>query len=299
MSQYDMIGKWPVTFNRIITAIALSPRAEANLQESYRIAKRFQSLLILVHVGNKDPQTESGLKALIQKVGIPEDSFELHFMSGDPTMAILQAADEHQADLLIAGALQREKWLQYFKGSVARKLCRKANCSLLLLTNPSLTPRPMQRIVVNGSDHPKTEDTIRTAIYVARSFGSQKVTIVEEIDPSTVKIRPEDDRSLFLYNRECDRIRREEHRRLEGVLDSIPNTKDLLVEDKCLFGKKGYTIGHFTQSSRADLLVMNSPDTKLGFLDRVFTHDLEYILSDLPCDLLIVHTTKIKKEEGV
>ena len=39
-------------------------------------------------------------------------------------------------------------------------------------------------------------------------------------------------------------------------------------------------------------MVVNSPDTRLGFLDRIFKHDLEYMLADLPTDVLIVHNTK-------
>jgi hypothetical protein len=39
--------------------------------------------------------------------------------------------------------------------------------------------------------------------------------------------------------------------------------------------------------SLADLLVMNAP-SKLTLWDRLFPHDLEYILSDLPTDVLIV-----------
>ena len=63
----------------------------------------------------------------------------------------------------------------------------------------------------------------------------------------------------------------------------------LNVNHKCIFGKAGYTIGHFAAANRADLLVMNSPDSKLGIMDRVFTHELEYVLSDLPCCLMIVN----------
>ena len=61
------------------------------------------------------------------------------------------------------------------------------------------------------------------------------------------------------------------------------------ISMKCVFGKEGYSIGHFAEIWGADLLVMNSPDKKLGFLDRFFPHDLEYVLSDMPCDLMIVH----------
>ena len=54
-----------------------------------------------------------------------------------------------------------------------------------------------------------------------------------------------------------------------------------------IFGRRGYSIGHFARVKRADLLIMNAPN-KLTLLDRLFPHDLEYILSDLPTDVLIV-----------
>jgi hypothetical protein len=39
--------------------------------------------------------------------------------------------------------------------------------------------------------------------------------------------------------------------------------------------------------ARADLLVMNAP-RKMTFWDRLFPHDIEYILTELPTDVLIV-----------
>lgn len=55
-------------------------------------------------------------------------------------------------------------------------------------------------------------------------------------------------------------------------------------------GKPGYVITQYAREQKADLLVLNSPDTKLNLIDRVFPHDIEYALADLPCDLLIVHS---------
>ena len=31
-------------------------------------------------------------------------------------------------------------------------------------------------------------------------------------------------------------------------------------------------------------------ETQLNVFDRIFTHDIEYILADLPCNLMIVHS---------
>ena len=54
-----------------------------------------------------------------------------------------------------------------------------------------------------------------------------------------------------------------------------------------IFGRRGYSIGHYAKVKRADLLIMNAPK-KTSLVDRIFPHDIEYILSELPTDLLIV-----------
>ena len=123
-------------------------------------------------------------------------------------------------------------------------------------------------------------------------FRSSEIVIVEEVVPARVGKRVEDDKSLEEVNQAKKSIQEKENQRINTILQGIDIPSDIKVSEKCIFGKRGYTIGHFTQQFNADLLVMNSPDTKLGFLDRVFTHDLEYILSELPSDLLIVHSSE-------
>ena len=65
---------------------------------------------------------------------------------------------------------------------------------------------------------------------------------------------------------------------------------NLKINEKIIKGKHGYAIRQYAETKKADLLVINSPDTHLTFLDRIFTHDIEFILAELPCNLLIVHS---------
>ena len=46
-------------------------------------------------------------------------------------------------------------------------------------------------------------------------------------------------------------------------------TKEMVIKSQPIFGKRGYSIGHYAQVARADLLVMNAP-AKMTFWDRVF-----------------------------
>ena len=72
-----------------------------------------------------------------------------------------------------------------------------------------------------------------------------------------------------------------------GSCDLTIDTNDINIKTQSIFGRRGYSIGHYAKVKRADLLVMSAPN-KTGFLDRIFPHDLEYILSELPTDVLIV-----------
>ena len=74
--------------------------------------------------------------------------------------------------------------------------------------------------------------------------------------------------------------------RVKNILKNI-DSKDITVKTQSIFGRRGYSIGHYAKVKRADLLVMNAPD-KIRFIDRIFPHDIEYILSGLPTDVLIV-----------
>ena len=76
---------------------------------------------------------------------------------------------------------------------------------------------------------------------------------------------------------------------LQTIIDKcdIGNVK---LSNKIVKGKPGYAISNFSRDKKADLLIINSPDTHLNVFDRIFAHDIESILADLPCNLLIVHS---------
>ena len=104
----------------------------------------------------------------------------------------------------------------------------------------------------------------------------------------------EDEETCERARKEKDRIISEEREKMQKVISQEMNTQ-LQVKFDCLFGKPGYTIGHYTEMKKADLLVVNSPNRKLGLLDRVFTHDLEYLLAEMPTNMMIVHSRGFDK----
>ena len=275
-------------FETIGVAVAFSPRLEAMLQEAKHYSDAFKSQIVLMHVGEKDPRKEEMLDVLITNIGFPKTRTRVIWMEGDPTDTILSLCKLNVVDLLILGALEKENLYKYYVGSVARNISRRAKCSVLLITHPQLQVKRFKKIVINGVDNPKTLHTLRTAAYFARCEKLKDLTLVQEIDMPTFAMTMAD-----TNNSEANKIKREmleeESAKLMQMVEQV-KSEEMEIVVKTVSGKPGYAIANFARTKGYDLLVLNSPDTHLGLFDRIFTHDIEYILADLPCNLLIVHS---------
>lgn len=278
-------------FKTVATAIAFSPYLEANLHESTRIADMLGSSILLIHVGKKTKDKELELTRVLEGTGFNPDKVTTIWKEGDPTETILNACDEHNVDLLLAGAKKKEGLLTFYIGSVARKLSRNAKCSIMILSERSVVRNPWNTIVVNGMDHPKTEASIIAANLVGNALGAYKMVIVDEVDPGKVNASADDDEETEKASKIRNEIVTRENVRLSELSKDLQG--QMKVGTQVIFGKPGYTIGHIAQSMKADLLVVNSPDKQYGLLDRVFQHDIEYLLGDMPCCLLIVNRKNV------
>jgi nucleotide-binding universal stress UspA family protein len=272
--------------DKILIGIAFSPNLKSNLFEAVRIANMFSAELVGVHVGEKTEEKERKLTKLLHEADTLNIPLKTIWKEGKPVNVILETCSKEKIDLLILGALQQENLFKYYVGSIARKLTRKASCSVLLLIEPSIEREPCKHIVVNGLENKKTKKTIEVAFQVSNYLGCNKITIVEEIKQAEIDVKVNDDTSLRRANIAKERIITREDKRVKSILKDI-NYSNITVKIQSIFGRRGYSIGHYAKVKRADLLVMNAP-SKLGLLDRIFPHDIEYILSELPTDVLIV-----------
>ncbi|MEC7172940.1 MAG: universal stress protein [Bacteroidota bacterium] len=280
-----------ITFKKIMVGFAFSPNLKANVYESIRMAHYFGGELIFVHVGSKTPEKESRFKEIVTSSPIQPEKTTIEWREGNPVNTLLQAGEEFKVDLILLGALKRENVVKFYLGSIARKITRRAKCSVLLLINPSVERNPCQHIVVNGFDSPQTKDTIQAAFMVAKALGVKKISLVEEISSSEVAVAIDDDRSLRRATLKKERLRRREQTRVKDVVKKLPSefTTDVNWTTQSIFGRRGYSIGHYAKVVRADLLVMNAQEN-LSFIDRLITRDLEHILAELPTDVLIINS---------
>ena len=280
-----------VAFKKIMVGFAFYPNLKANVYESLRMAHYFGGELIFVHVGSKAPEKESRFKEIVASSPIHSEKFTIEWREGNPVNSLLQASEEFKVDLILLGALKRENVVKFYLGSIARKITRRAKCSVLLLIKPSVERKPCQHIVVNGFDSPQTKDTIESSFLVAKALGVKKISLVEEISTSEVAVAVDDDKSLRRATLKKEKLRRREQTRVKDVVKKLPAklTADINWTTQSIFGRRGYSIGHYAKVVRADLLVMNAQEN-LGFIDRLITRDLEHILAELPTDVLIINS---------
>ncbi|MEY2963043.1 MAG: hypothetical protein RL754_304 [Bacteroidota bacterium] len=281
----------PIKFKKMATAMGFSPMAKANLAEVHRIANAIGAELYVLHIGVWNEQCQKTYDGFLSDLGIAPDRIHRISREGDPKKELLNLCTENSIDLLALGALVRESMFKVFTASIARDVCRKAKTSLLLLTQSRIEHVRCERIVVNSLDHPKTPTSVKTALWLSSKIKAKELFIVDELSEQSL-VKPDDDKSQLAGTRKRRQIERSEHDRIERLLNSCEVPSELAIKEQHVFGKRGYTIAHYAKAQRADLLVVNSPDTRLGIFDRIFKHDLEYILSDLPTDVLIVHSTK-------
>src|SRR5271154_4142647 len=265
-----------ITFNRIGLALAFSPRAEAILSETARLMRLFKAELVLLHVGQQGEKEEQLLKNLLEKTAIADSSVKIVWQEGDPADKILKVCREERVDLLVAGALKRENLVQYYIGSIARKMMRKADCSLMMIVNPSTEPKALKNIVVNAEDSPFVEQALQAACQIGADQDQAWIHIVRELKLYGLAMAVTDQHSEQEYTVLQQHLLQDEIAEVEKMLSKIPHEK-VKINIKMLSGKSGFELCKFANRKQADLLIVGAPARRFVWFDRLFQHDLEYV----------------------
>lgn len=280
------------SIKRVGVAIAFSPRIEAILFEAARIKNMLNAELILIHVGSSGEKETSRLSQLLAKTGLSDkDDVKIFWEQGKPSQRIAATCKREKVDLLIAGALKKENLVSYYIGTIARKIIRKADCSVLLLINPSVTPQRFHTIVVDADDRPHVEASLRAACQIAIKDEAPWLHIVRELKMYGLTMTAAEQCSEEEYEEMRNKLVQSEIESVEKILQRIPH-EGIKINIKLVSGKSGFELSQFTKRQNADLLIIGAPDRRFSLFDRVFTHDQEYIFADLPCNLLIIQPRK-------
>src|SRR5690554_2853006 len=273
-------------FNKLGLAITFSPTGKALLKETKRLSELFDAQLVLIHVGKKTAETESQLNKIISEAGILKET-EIIWTSGDPANAILKSSKKAGVDLLIAGALEKEKLIKYYIGSVARKIMREASSSSLILKEPSLEPAPFKKFYVSTDFTPESERTIKIAYNFALLENAEEFVVISDYNTPGLASTILDSVSMEGIQKTKDLWQTEEEENLKMFVREL-NLKGLEIKTVSLYGKEGWEASNYARQHKADIFVVTAPQKRLKFIDRLFHHELEYSFERLPSNLLII-----------
>lgn len=286
-----------IAFKKIAVGVAFSPTAEAMLMETARLARLLDAEVLLIHVGTRTPDAESRMTSMIEKCNIVRDRMIVLWGSGDPVDVILDSCKKHHVDLLVTGALKKENLVQYYVGTIARKVLRKAGCSVLTIVNPSIEGTSYKNVVVNAEDSTYIEEAIATACQFTSKEQGSWVHVVRELKMYGLTMAAADQHSEEEYDDARQKLVKQEIEKVEEILGRIPH-EGIKVNIKVVSGKSGFELPRFAERKNANLLVVGAPPRRFSIFDRLFPHDLEYVLANLPCNLLVVQQSKYRKEAG-
>ncbi|HBK89562.1 MAG: universal stress protein [Cyclobacteriaceae bacterium] len=272
-------------------AIAFSPTADRMLKAASVLLRIFNARLVLIHVGDHGAKEEALMQSMLSAHQLNPEIVSVCWEKGNTVRAILRACETQKVDLLLAGALTKENLIQYYIGTVARQIMRKANCSVMLLTQPVDEARGFKNIVVDAEESPHVMDSLQMAIKLSGSGRDSWMHVVRELNLYGLAMSASDQCSEDEYKAIRQGLVREEIEKVEKLLQDIPH-EGVTTNIKVVAGKSGYELAQFARRKKADLLVVGAPPRRFQLLDRVFTHDLEYVFADLPCNLLIVQRRK-------
>lgn len=274
-------------FKKLGLAITFSPTGKALVKETKRLNDLFDSELVLIHVGEKSTESENLLNEVIKTSGIDPGTLEVIWTKGDPASTILNTSKKAGVDLLIAGALEKEKFIKYYIGSVARKIMREASSSSLILTEPSENPKPFKKFYVSTDFSQESERTIKLTYDFALLEKAEEFVVISDYNTPGLASTILDSASLDELETVKNQWQAEEEERMNLFLKEL-NLKGIRIKTRCLYGKEGWETANFARQNKADIFAVTAPQKRLRLIDRLFHHELEYSFENLPSNLLII-----------
>jgi nucleotide-binding universal stress UspA family protein len=195
------------TFRNILATVDMSDADAPPLRYARLFAEEFSARLIVMHsdpiafpadvagpvsgfYGPVTPEHQTRLREDVEKHVAPFLPGVLHEIDatiGRPTQAILRAAKDLKADLIITGAHRRRGWIRALLGSVSDGVLHGADCPVLVApeVRGASDTAAVTRILCPVNFTEVARESLRVASRLAAAFGAYLI-IAHVIEPDTV-----------------------------------------------------------------------------------------------------------------
>jgi len=265
--------------NVILAGLALSPHAPSIALTACRFADCLNASVIFVHVGEDTTETKEKLQSLLASINIT-CTHEVLIRSGSPEDALLHAATEFRAKLLVTGALEQESVFQKLVGSVARKIVRRAMCSVLLVPVHVTSAPKFRNVVVSIR---MDNETAMMLAFLKELFSEVDMTRFTLVEDSGFMSRFA---ARYVSHQERETLNFEHRQALIDYL-SVFDFGDIEIRVEVLdeIGE-GLALVDYARKTNADLVVFPAPARALTLWDRFLTHPTETVMGRIPCGIL-------------
>ncbi len=273
-------------YRHIGIAAALSPRLEGLLAEVALHLGGQAPRVSLIHAGAPTDGKEARLREAAENAGLPAET-EVFWSQGAPDDAILRVVESEGVDLLVAGALEKERPMRYYLGSVAHNLVREAPCSLMLFTEPSPEPEPMRRLLLVTDYSENSLIALARTVRFAEHEQAEVIHVVRVVSQYGEAMALADGMKRERAKAYQTASLAEEQTLLRDFVDAAGKSK-VPIEARVVEGHGGVVVARLARELEAELLVMPSANQSQHFFTRLFPSDMEWVLREIPCNLWVI-----------
>lgn len=279
-------------FSRILACVGGSPWLESQVETVVRLCDAMSAETVFLHVTT--PGTDSAPVRTRIEAALATHHARAEICtvaSGGTDRAILREVHPRGVDLLYAGAAPHEPVLRDILGSTARRIARRARCSVLLDSEPRGRGGRFPTTVVSVRMDEASRRMVRFAVGLAKAGMIDHLHIVREIEP----VPPSVLRGSMAVSSQIVRAQSDAELRefVSGVADASVPMRSLCVE-----GREQSGVVSYSETVDADLVICQGPTRRIRTLGRLLGHEHETLLTDLPSALLLMQARNTKDGDG-
>lgn len=279
---------------RLLACVSTSPHGPSVLRGAAEFAESLGAETTYLHVGDDSPNMRSRLVEVLASVGVGVSANEILIRGGRPEAVICEAARQCGADLIVAGALEQESVLREWLGSTARRVARRAPCSVLLVVQNIDKRPPWRRVVASVEYDDASRELLAWLACLARSTPSMEFHFIYEGGAAgSSAFESLEDRAGESQPYRNVRAAAENFRMVDFLEPFDFGAAH--VEKACISGRAGESLLRYAAGVQAELIATRAPGAPLGVWDRFFNHPAERVLQRLPCSVLI-HRQRLSNE---
>ncbi len=258
-------GRPPYPFETIALAVTFSPSLPLLVSEMRRLCDLHDATSIFIHSGKKTGEKQRDLAGYLNHFGFNDSNSVIYWEQGETVQDILNVCKNVVVDLVILGSNEKSNF-GLPAGHVASSMAKRAKCSVLIYSH--IPSGGFKKIVINATEHQKTELTLQAGIYFAGKEKASEVIFAEDDSESS-------------YDEGITK------RRLTGLKGL--ESSGTVIQNVHLQNFR--SIKDFVFKNDADLVITRSADHPLLIFDRISgTDGIDELISELPSNLLIIHS---------